>query len=194
MKGNPISASVRPSCSVPMPKNRVTRIHNRFLRNRFEDQLDALVDTNDNAYKRSLEYLFYGENPKLPGELKLAVEDGFRNPADYAALGLDGAVCLTNSVSLADLPRVLQDKASAWRTERRYPGYREARARLVADPAWAEMLRYNPIRAEHEYRWFLESRFPGRTVQTLDVGRHSRILAFDSGPVTATWFPPQSYP
>ena len=85
---------------------RVTRIHNRFLRNRFEDQLDALVDTNDNAYKRSLEYLFYGENPKLPGELKLAVEDGFRNPADYAALGLDGAVCLTNSVSLADLPRV----------------------------------------------------------------------------------------
>ena len=85
---------------------RVTRIHNRFLRNRFEDQLDALVDTNDNAYKRSLEYLFYGENPKLPGELKLAVEDGFRNPADYAALGLDGAVCLTNSISLADLPRV----------------------------------------------------------------------------------------
>jgi len=94
----------------------------------------------------------------------------------------------------AEWGRVLLDKARAWRTERRFPGYTQARQRLVSDPAWAEMLRYNPIRAEHEYRWYLESRFPGRQVRTLDIGRHSRILAFDSGPVTAAWFPPQSYP
>lgn len=93
-----------------------------------------------------------------------------------------------------ELPRVLLDKLDAMRTERRFDGYAEARQRLVQDPAWAEMLKYNPIRAEHEYRWYLESRFPGRTVHTLDVARHSRILAFDSGPITATWFPPQSYP
>ena len=42
---------------------RVTRIHNRFLRNRFEEKLEMLVDLSDNQYKRSLEYLFYGVNP-----------------------------------------------------------------------------------------------------------------------------------
>ena len=56
------------------------------------------------------------------------------------------------------------------------------------------MLRYNPIRAEHEYRWYLESRFADRRVETLDIARNSRVLAFDSGPITQRWFPPQSYP
>lgn len=43
--------------------NRVTRIHNRFLRNRFEEKLELLVDLSDSQYKRNLEYLFYGFNP-----------------------------------------------------------------------------------------------------------------------------------
>ena len=43
--------------------NRVTRIHNRFLRNRFEEKLELLVDLSDRQYKRNLEYLFYGFNP-----------------------------------------------------------------------------------------------------------------------------------
>lgn len=96
--------------------------------------------------------------------------------------------------ALRELPRVAADKLASLRVERRFEGYREARRRLVEDPAWAEMLRYNPIRAEHEYRWYLESRFPGRSVETLDRGRSTRILAFDSGPITTAWFPPQSYP
>jgi len=91
-------------------------------------------------------------------------------------------------------PRLLRHAARSRLHAQRYPGYPEARARLTADPAWAELLQYNPIRAEHEYRWFLESRFPGRTVETIDIARRSRILAFDSGPITRAWFPPQSYP
>ena len=93
-----------------------------------------------------------------------------------------------------DWPRLLRDTLASRQLARRHPGYTNARARLVADPAWAEMLRYNPIRAEHEYRWFFESRFPGRTVDTLHLGRRSRVVAFDSGPITERWFPPQSYP
>lgn len=58
---------------------RVTRIHNRFLRNRFEEKLDQLVDISDNAYKRNLEYLFYGVDPALPGEIHRAMEEGFRS-------------------------------------------------------------------------------------------------------------------
>lgn len=42
---------------------RVTRVHNRYLRNRFEERLESLVDMSDSSYKRSLEYLFFGENP-----------------------------------------------------------------------------------------------------------------------------------
>ena len=94
----------------------------------------------------------------------------------------------------SEWPRMLAHKLAARRHERDHPHYRTDRNRLVTDPAWQELLRYNPIRAEHEYRWYLESRFPGRRVETLDIARQSRILAFDSGPVTQRWFPPQSYP
>ena len=57
---------------------RVTRIHNRFLRNRFEEKLEQLVDLSDNSYKRSLEYLFYGVDPHLTSEMHRAMEEGFR--------------------------------------------------------------------------------------------------------------------
>jgi hypothetical protein len=57
---------------------RVTRIHNRFLRNRFEEKLESLVDTSEPGYKRSLEYLFYGDDPRLPGETLRVAEEGFR--------------------------------------------------------------------------------------------------------------------
>mmetsp|Transcript_34109 Transcript_34109/g.96662 ORF Transcript_34109/g.96662 Transcript_34109/m.96662 type:complete len:1474 (-) Transcript_34109:585-5006(-) len=92
---------------------RVTRIHNRFLRNRFEEHLESLVDMSDSSYKRSLEYLFYGDNPSLPGELQRVADDGFRHPSEYAAMGLDGAIALSNSVSVVDLPRLEHSVASS---------------------------------------------------------------------------------
>ncbi len=45
---------------------------------------------------------------------------------------------------------------------------------LTSDPDWKMMLRYNPIRAQHEYQWYLESRFPGHKLEILNVGRHHR--------------------
>ena len=65
---------------------------------------------------------------------------------------------------------------------------------LVRDPRWQTMLKYNPIRAQHEYVWYLESRFPGRKVETLDVAYHARTLAFDSGPLLPGMIAPQTYP
>lgn len=52
---------------------------------------------------------------------------------------------------------------------------------LVKDPDWQYMLKYNPIRAEHEMKWYLESRFPGRKIEKINIGYHSSMLAFDSG-------------
>lgn len=62
------------------------RVHNRWLRNRFEKKISQSVDTSDATYKRSLEYLFMGEHPALPGELDRAVEHGFRPPGYLASV------------------------------------------------------------------------------------------------------------
>ncbi len=72
--------------------------------------------------------------------------------------------------------------------------YRAALQRLTADPRWQTMLQYNPIRAEHEYVWYFESRFPGRRVERLNIGWHARVLAFDSGPMPSWRIAPQTWP
>ncbi|XRB06100.1 U2 small nuclear ribonucleoprotein A [Pycnococcus provasolii] len=91
---------------------RVSRVHNRFLRTRFETALSEKVDTSDASHKRTMEYLFYGEPLSMRGELQRAAEEGFRPPSEYASLGLDGAVVLSNSVSLCDNPRLDSGTAS----------------------------------------------------------------------------------
>ena len=85
---------------------RVTRIHNRFLRNRFEEKLEQLVDLSDNQYKRSLEYLFYGVNPSAPKEIHRAMEEGFRSFSEYSEAGLPGCISLVNSVASAEIARI----------------------------------------------------------------------------------------
>ena len=86
--------------------NRITRIHNRFLRNRFEDKLDLLVDMTDTSYKRYLEYLFYGTNPQYPREMHKTMEEGFRTNQEYVDAGLPACVSLVNSVASAEIPRI----------------------------------------------------------------------------------------
>jgi ubiquinone/menaquinone biosynthesis C-methylase UbiE len=70
---------------------------------------------------------------------------------------------------------------------------RDVRA-LTSHPDWKTMLRYNPVRAEHEYRWYLESRFPGEKLVTLSLGRTHRLVAFDTGARRAGPVLPLSYP
>ncbi len=86
-------------------------------------------------------------------------------------------------IGVRDLPLLVRDKVKLVRARRARPDANRALHRLVRDPRWATMLKYNPMRAEHEYRWYLESRFPGRRVEVLDVGARARTLAFDSGPL-----------
>ncbi len=64
--------------------------------------------------------------------------------------------------------------------------FREHLVSLVTDKNWKTMLDYNPIRSEHEMRWYLESRFPQGTIDVLNIGMHARVLAFDSGSSTTT--------
>ena len=79
--------------------------------------------------------------------------------------------------------RLLLDKGRSWLSRRRAPEFDRNLRRLVSHPDWKTMLKYNPIRSEHEMKWYLESRFPGRRIETLNLAWNSRIVAFDSGPV-----------
>ena len=65
---------------------------------------------------------------------------------------------------------------------------------MVARPEWKQMVATNPIRAEHEYRWYLESRFPGSKLETLDVTPTKRTVAFMSGPICDARLTPLAYP
>jgi len=82
---------------------RVTRIHNRFLRNRFEEKLEKTVDISDPAHKRKMEYLFFGYDSRVPKEQQRVTEEGFRTPEEYRAMGLPGCIPLCNNVLLAEL-------------------------------------------------------------------------------------------
>lgn len=93
-----------------------------------------------------------------------------------------------------ETPRLLAGLARGWAGRLRRPEFARRLRRLVSDPRWATMLQYNPIRAEHEMKWYLESRFPGRRVETINLGRNARVLAFDSGPLQPGTVAPQSYP
>lgn len=95
---------------------------------------------------------------------------------------------------LRDIPLVARTKVAEWRTKRARPAYREALAALVGDARWRKMLEHNPIRAEHEIRWYLESRFPGRRLEVLTASYAARVVAFDSGPLAPGATQPQSYP
>ena len=95
--------------------NRVTRIHNRFLRNRFDAAMEDLMRKNNIAPgggKRQLEYLFFGEDPKLTkvslsgNELLRVADQGLRTAREFRRLGLDEAIKLSNSVSLTHLPQI----------------------------------------------------------------------------------------
>jgi ubiquinone/menaquinone biosynthesis C-methylase UbiE len=70
---------------------------------------------------------------------------------------------------------------------------RDLRA-LTRHAAWRRMLEQNPIRAYHEYAFYLESRFPKGRLETLNVARRARVVAFDSGPMNAAKISPSSYP
>ncbi|MGO9158617.1 class I SAM-dependent methyltransferase [Mycobacterium sp.] len=86
--------------------------------------------------------------------------------------------------------------AHLW-SRRSHPQFAKDLAALTSQPDWLEMLRHNPIRAEHEYSWYFESRFPGRgpkTLKTLTTTMAARVVAFDSGPLPKGRTAPLSYP
>jgi len=90
---------------------------------------------------------------------------------------------VTVPVAVREYPRLLKDKLRTKRDQKKNAAFDVALQKLVSHPDWKKMLEYNPIRSEHEMKWYLESRFPGQKMVTLNMAWNSRIVAFDSGPV-----------
>jgi hypothetical protein len=101
---------------------------------------------------------------------------------------------VTAPVRAREVPQLFLSKARTMLGTVKHRAFHRALRKLVSDPRWHKMLSYNPIRSEHEMKWYLESRFPGHEVERLDIGVHARVLAFDSGPLQPGTVPPQSYP
>ncbi len=90
---------------------------------------------------------------------------------------------VTVPVATREYPRLLKDKLRTMKNQKTNTRFDAALKKLVSHPDWKKMLEYNPIRSEHEMKWYLESRFPGRKMEILNMAWNSRIVAFDSGPV-----------
>lgn len=97
-------------------------------------------------------------------------------------------------VRLRELPLLARSTIHHLGVPRRRPEFARDLGELTSHPDWKTMVRHNPIRAEHEYRWYLESRFPGRSLEVLTVTAHQRVVAFDSGPVAEGATLALSYP
>jgi SAM-dependent methyltransferase len=97
-------------------------------------------------------------------------------------------------VRLRELGVLVRSTLAHLRTRRVRPQFARDLAALTTHPDWREMLRHNPIRAEHEYRWYFGSRFPGTGLKTLTATMSQRVVAFDSGPLPKGRTSPLSYP
>ncbi|TGB35827.1 methyltransferase domain-containing protein [Mycolicibacterium peregrinum] len=97
-------------------------------------------------------------------------------------------------IRVRELPVLARSALEHMRTRRARPQFAADLAALTGHPAWREMLRHNPIRAEHEYRWYFASRFPGTQLRLLTATPSQRVMAFDSGPLDKGLTAPLTYP
>ncbi|XP_069495003.1 leucine-rich repeat-containing protein 9 isoform X2 [Ambystoma mexicanum] len=89
--------------------NRIIRVHNRILRQKFDDKFQAFLDNEEEHflenYRKMLEYLFCVFDPTLPfgkRELLKILEDGFKQTENGKLHDEDNTVLLSNSLSLCE--------------------------------------------------------------------------------------------
>ncbi|XP_076014640.1 leucine-rich repeat-containing protein 9 [Genypterus blacodes] len=95
--------------------NGVFRLHNHGLRLRFEEKLHTLIASKESAVlssrssKHWLEHLFYIPDPEQSGEVNetlYILEEGFKPAEWYKASGREGGVPFSNSLIVAEQPRM----------------------------------------------------------------------------------------
>jgi Leucine-rich repeat (LRR) protein len=144
---------------------RVMRIHNRVLRNRFEEKLESLVDFSDPSYKKNLEYLFLMNESPFCTDVLRAVELGF----DYIdATGMP--LSLSNSFATVEMPRVKKAFSSG-------SGHLPSPCLLLVAKVYAA--NYGPEEAGKTPSKSNYPKFDSVYRQTSDDGRQRQWFIFD---------------
>ncbi len=86
---------------------------------------------------------------------------------------------VTAPLQLKELPSFAKSKLNHYLDRKRHPVFYHNLQKLVSHKDWAKMLHYNPIRSQHEMQNFLKSRYPNGELKVINVGLHSRVLAFE---------------
>jgi SAM-dependent methyltransferase len=86
---------------------------------------------------------------------------------------------------LRDAPALLRSVVRHGLAPRKHPAFARDVHKLTEHPAWRAMLRSHPIRSLRAYEQFFRARLPGARFVALDVLPARRIVALDSGPLTA---------
>lgn len=97
-------------------------------------------------------------------------------------------------IKFYEWPQLLFSKFRHYFQRLQNPRYYKALSKMVTTEAWQQMLKYNPIRAEHEYKWYLTSRFPNSKYSCINIGWNSRIITFASDPVHFKTVQKMSFP
>mgnify|MGYP002713052969 CR=1 FL=1 len=87
---------------------------------------------------------------------------------------------VTAPIKLWEVPQFIHNKVRLYLGRIKNPLFHKNLKKLVAHKDWQRMLNYNPIRSKHEMVWFLKSRFPNSTMRTINIGLHSRVIAFEA--------------
>ncbi|KAM3594085.1 uncharacterized protein V6R79_001921 [Siganus canaliculatus] len=90
--------------------NRVIRIHNSALRLRFEERLHGLLASQEFSQnqRRRLDHLFYVADPEknVKEEILSILEEGFESVEHCESSQREGAIPLSNSLSVSEQPRI----------------------------------------------------------------------------------------
>lgn len=87
---------------------------------------------------------------------------------------------VTAPLNLKEIPSFLKGKISHYLDRKRFPEFYQNLQKLVKHKDWVKMLHYNPIRSQHEMVNYLKSRYPKGNIKVINIGLHSRIIAFEA--------------
>jgi len=86
---------------------------------------------------------------------------------------------VTAPLQISEIGLFVKGKLNHYLDRKRHPNFYQNLQKLVTHKDWAAMLHYNPIRSQHEMVNYLKSRYPNSTIKVINVGLHSRVIAFE---------------
>lgn len=87
---------------------------------------------------------------------------------------------VTAPLQIKEYPDFFKGKINHYLDRRRHPEFYSNLQKLVMHKDWAQMLHYNPIRSQHEMVNYLKSRYKKANLKVINVGLHSRVVAFET--------------